>query len=42
VKWYSVLKSHNVEFKLSEEEEEEIEAEEEVIAPEEAEIKQNS
>jgi hypothetical protein len=42
VKWYSVLKSHNVEFKLSEEAEEEIEAEEEVIAPEEAEIKQNS
>jgi hypothetical protein len=42
IKWYSVLKSHNVEFKLSEEAEEEIEAEEEVIAPEEAEIKQNS
>jgi sensor histidine kinase regulating citrate/malate metabolism len=42
IKWYSVLKSHNVEFKLSEEAEEEIEAEEEVVAPEEAEIKQNS
>ena len=42
IKWYSVLKSHNVEFKLSEEAEEEIEAEEEVVAPEESEIKQNS
>jgi hypothetical protein len=41
IKWYSVLKSHNVEFKLSEEAEE-LEAEEEVVAPEEAEIKQNS
>lgn len=42
IKWYSVLKANNVEFKLSEEAEEEIEAEEQVIAPEEAEIKQNS
>ena len=41
IKWYSVLKANNVEFKLSEEIEE-AEAEEEVVAPEEAEIKQNS
>jgi sensor histidine kinase regulating citrate/malate metabolism len=42
IKWYSVLKANNVELKLSEEAEEEIEAEEDVVAPEEAEIKQNS
>jgi len=42
IKWYSVLKANNVELKLSEEALEEIEAEEDVVAPEEAEIKQNS
>jgi hypothetical protein len=43
VKWYSVLKANDVEIKLSEEpEEEEAEAEDEVTAPEEAEIKQPS
>jgi len=42
IKWYSVLKANNVELKLSEEAEEEIEAEDEVVAPEEAEIKQSS
>lgn len=45
IKWYSVLKANDVEIKLSEEpeeEEEETEAGGEVVAPEEAEIKQNS
>lgn len=41
VKWYSVLKANNVELKISETPEEETVGED-VAAPEEAEIKQNS